>query len=110
MTTTRPRQYSVTIQWVPQSPLPSDLLSYVLEYRQDLGGGRFGEWTTGASNIDRTANSYVVTLPGGSYEYRVLGTLSGGVRNDFGGGQVQDGQGGNFMRLFIYFEHPDVVD
>ena len=93
VTTTRPRQYSVTIQWVPQSPLPSDLLSYVLEYRQDLGGGRFGEWTTGGSNIDRTASSYVVTLPGGTYEYRVLGTLPGGVRNDFGGGQVQDGQG-----------------
>ena len=93
----------MTVQWVPQSPLPSDLVSYLLEYRQDLGGGRFGEWTTGASNIDRTASSYVVTLPGGTYEYRVLGTLPGGVRNDFGGGQVQDGQGGILCIFFFTF-------
>ena len=97
VTTTRPRQYSVTIQWVPQSPIPSDLLSYVLEYRQDLGGGRFGEWTTGGSNIDRTASSYVVTLPGGTYEYRVLGVLSSGVRREIEGGEVQDGQGGSLI-------------
>ena len=105
VTTTRPRQYSVTIQWVPQSPLPSDLLSYVLEYRQNRGGGRFGEWTTGGSNIDRTASSYVVTLPGGTYEYRVLGVLSSGVRREIEGGEVQDGQGGCFIIFYILMIH-----
>ena len=91
--TPAPQQFSATIRWDVPSPLPSDLVSYLLEYRQDLGGGRFGEWTTGGSNIDRTASSYVLTLPVGNYEFRVQGALSGGGQRPIAVGTLRPGEG-----------------
>ena len=91
--TPAPQQFSATIRWDVPSPLPSDLVSYLLEYRQDLGGGRFGEWTTGGSNIDKTASSYVLTLPVGNYEFRVQGALLGGGQRPIAVGTLRPGEG-----------------
>ena len=63
-----------TLGWT--DPSNANILRY--EYRQKLGGGSYGTWTT-MTGVDAGGTSYVVTgLAKGSYTYQVRAVTEGG--------------------------------
>eukprot|EP00117_Sycon_ciliatum_P045164 scpid22078/ scgid3075/ len=72
--------YSVDISWPqPLETIRPLLQFYIIQYREDLGGGEYGGWQTASNNVPATATMYTLRLPRvGFYQYRVVGQLARG--------------------------------
>lgn len=84
----------MVVSWErPDASIFDNLLYYIVQNREVLGGGQFGVWQETASGIDRGSTSYTITFPtAGNYEYRVIGLMSGDIQTQLGRGQVSPGQ------------------